>query len=152
MSFSRLLARTVMVPFGLVLAMLAAGIFLSFAVFSMDPSGFHGGDPDVQNIFTIFSGVFLAGVMGSFAFYPALLGLLIAEFFSWRSLWFYLGYGLVLSLFATHSSGEPLDAMAVALDVRALAAGLIGGFVYWLVAGRGAGIVKRTLDNRPKNL
>ena len=150
MSFSRLLARLMMVPFGLILAILAAGIFLSFAVFSMEPAA--TSDPNIESIFTLFTGVFLAGVLGSAAFYPAILGLMVAEFFSWRSLWVYLGFGLALSLFATHAPGEPLDSLAIALDVRAMAAGLIGGFVYWLIAGRGAGIVKRTHDNRPQNL
>ena len=60
--------------------------------------------------------------------------------------------GLVLSFFITHSPNEPVDAMAIAIDIRAMAAGLIGGFVYWLIAGRGAGIVKRSLDNKPKSL
>ncbi|WP_146006482.1 hypothetical protein [Cohaesibacter celericrescens] len=150
MSFSRLLARLMMVPFGLILAILAAGIFLSFAVFSMDPA--PASDPTVENAFTLFTGVFLAGTLGSIAFYPAILGLMITEFFSWRSLWIYLGFGLALSLFATHAPGEPVDSLAIALDMRALAAGLVGGFVYWLIAGRGAGIVQRTKDNRPKSL
>ena len=150
MSLPRLFARLLMVPFGLFMAILAAGIFLSFAVLSMQPV--QGANPEIHNVFAIFSGVFLASILGSATFYPAILGLIVAEFFSWRSLWIYLAYGLALSLFATHAPGEPVDALAIALDVRALAAGLIGGFIYWLIAGRGAGIVKRTSDNRPKNL
>ena len=159
MSLSRLIARIIMVPFGLVLALIAAGIFLSFALHAMEPmhmnqmaTGPQGMPGEMEGVFTVFSGIFLASVMGSIAFYPAIIGLIVAEFFSLRSLWIYLLYGLVLSLFATHGPGEPVDSLAIALDIRAVAAGLIGGFVYWLVSGRGAGIVRRTLDNRPKNI
>lgn len=153
MSFSRLIARLFMVPIGLILALLAAGIFLAFALLAMDPAAVGSGpDPMFENVFSIFSGVFIASIFGSIGFYPILLGLIVAEFFSWRNLWIYLAYGLALSLFAFHAPGEPVDDIAIALDIRAMAAGLVGGFTYWLVAGRGAGIVKRTLTNQPKNL
>ena len=150
MSFSRLLARLFMVPIGLILAMLAAGIFLSFALLAMDP--IDVAHPEAQNMFAVFSGVVIATAFGSVAFYPALLGLIVAELLSWRSIWIYLGFGFALSFFAFRAPGEPADDIAIALDIRAVAAGLIGGFVYWLVAGRGAGIVKRTIENRPKCL
>nr|WP_321461501.1 hypothetical protein [uncultured Cohaesibacter sp.] len=151
MSLSRLIARIFMVPIGLFLAIMAASIFLGFALNSMyGGPGMHH-DPAVENIFAIFSGFVIAFPLGHFAFYPAILGLILAEFFSWRSIWIYLGYGLALSFFITHAPGEPVDALAIALDVRAMAAGLVGGFVYWLISGRGAGIVKRSLDNRPQN-
>ena len=152
MSLSRLIARIFMVPIGLFLAIMAASIFLGFALNAMYPHAGIYHDPAADNMFAIFSGFILAFPLGHIAFYPAILGLIIAEIFSWRSLWLYLGYGLVLSFFMTHVPGEPIDALAIALDVRALASGLIGGFVYWLIAGRGAGIVKRSLDNKPKNL
>ncbi len=153
MSFSRLIARLFMVPIGLILALLAAGIFLGFALLAMDPQfAATGPDPVFENVFSIFSGVFIAGIFGSIGFYPILIGLVVAEIFSWRSLFVYLAYGLALSLFAFHAPGEQVDNLAIALDIRAMAAGLVGGFVYWLVAGRGAGIVKRTLSNKPRDL
>lgn len=151
MSFSRILARLMMVPLGLIVAILSVGLFLSFAILSLDPV--EGTDPAIHTIFTIFSGVIIASLFGSLAAYPALAGIILAEFFSWRSVWVYLGFGLALSLFAFHTSEEPLDQLALTLDMQAMAAGLVGGFVYWLIAGRGAGITKRTLDdNRPKDL
>ena len=150
MSLSRLLARLFMVPIGLILALLVAGIFLGFAVLAIQPV--EASDPQIHNVFALFSGLFLAGTLGSFAFYPALFVLLFVELLSLRNLWIYLGFGLMLSFFAFHAPGEPVDNLAIALDMRAAAAGLVGGFTYWLVAGRGAGIVKRTLDNRPQNI
>ena len=150
MSLSRLIARLVMVPVGLAFAILAASIFLSFAVLAMEPT--QVGDPVLENVFTIFSGFALAGIFGSAVFYPTILGLIIAELFSLRSLWLYLICGLGIAMLATRAPGEPMDQIAIGLDIRALASGLVGGFVYWLIAGRGAGIVKRTLDNKPKSL
>lgn len=151
MSFSRILARLMMVPVGLIAAILSVGLFLSFAILSLDPLA--GADPTANTIFTLFSGLIIASLFGSLAAYPALAGIILAELFSWRSLWIYLGFGLALSLFAFHTSDEPMDQLALTLDIQAMAAGLVGGFVYWLIAGRGAGITKRTLEgNRPKNL
>ncbi|WP_114008309.1 hypothetical protein [Cohaesibacter intestini] len=153
MSLSRIIARLFMVPIGLILALLAAGVFLGFALLAMDPNfAGPGPDPVFENVFSVFTGVFIAGIFGSIGFYPILLGLIVAEILSWRSLFVYLAYGLILSLFAFHAPGERVDELAIALDIRAMAAGLVGGFVYWLVAGRGAGIVKRTLTNKPRNL
>ena len=150
MSFSRLLARMMMVPLGLIAAILSVGLFLAFAVLSIDPV--EGADPAIHTIFTIFSGLVIASLFGSLAVYPALAGIILAEFFSWRSVWVYLAFGLALSLFAFHAPDEPIDELAVTLDLQAMAAGLVGGFVYWLVAGRGAGFVKRTLDNKPQSI
>lgn len=150
MSFSRLIARLMMVPLGLIAAILSVGLFLAFAILSIEPV--PEADPAVHTIFTVFSGVTIASLFGSIALYPALLGVILCEFFSWRSIWVYLGFGLALSLFAFHAPAEPVDDIAMMLDLQAMAAGLIGGFVYWLIAGRGAGIVKRTLDNKPADL
>ncbi|WP_316858249.1 hypothetical protein [uncultured Cohaesibacter sp.] len=150
MSFSRLIARIFMVPIGFVLAIIAAGIFLSFAIDYIEPA--PGVDPTIHGFFMLYSSILITGIVGSLAFFPAIIGLIVAEIFSWRSIWFYLFFGLALSLFATHPEGETMDTLAFALDTRVMASGLIAGFVYWLVAGRGAGIVKRTLDNRPKPL
>lgn len=150
MSLSRLIARLIMVPIGLVAAILAVGLFLGFALFSSDPH--IAQNPEVQGFFTLFWGVVIASFLGNLTFVPTLGFILIAEIFSWRSLYVYLGFGFVLSLFAFHLPNEQQDALATTLDLQALAAGLVGGFVYWLVAGRGAGIVKRSLENKPQAL
>ncbi|MCT4654181.1 MAG: hypothetical protein N4A65_00045 [Cohaesibacter sp.] len=150
MSYSRLLARLMMVPFGLFCAILATGIFLAFALMSMDPQQIT--DPQVQSVFTLFWGVVIASMVGHLSFAPTLAFLLATEIFSWRSLYLYLAFGLLLSVFAFRLPQEPQDDLALALDLQAMAAGLVGGFVYWLIAGRGAGIVKRTKENRPATL
>lgn len=147
MNFSRLIARLIMVPFGLFCAILAAGIFLAFALLSMDPHQI--ANPEFQSIFTLFWGVVIAAMLGPLSATPTLAFLLIAELMSWRSLYIYLGFGLALSFFAFHLPQEAQDQIAIALDVSAMASGLVGGFTYWLIAGRGAGIVKRDTNNQP---
>ncbi|MCV6545741.1 MAG: hypothetical protein OIF56_00400 [Cohaesibacter sp.] len=147
MSFSRLLARLMMVPLGLFCAILATGIFLAFALLTLDPH--YGTDPQLHSIFALFSGVVMAAMIGPFSVTPTLAFLLMAELLSWRSLYIYLGFGLTLSLFAFHVPTEAKDQMATDLDIRAMASGLVGGFVYWMIAGRGAGIVKRDANNKP---
>ena len=151
MSLSRLIARIFMVPIGLFLAIMGSK-HLSLAL----PS-----TPCIRTQVSIMirlritcspssPDLFWPSPWATSPFILPFWGLIIAEIFSWRSLWLYLGYGLVLSFFMTHVPGEPIDALAIALDVRALASGLIGGFVYWLIAGRGAGIVKRSPRQQAK--
>lgn len=149
-SFSRLIARLIMVPLGLFCAILATGFFLAFALLTMDPHQI--ADPQIQSIFTLFWGVVIAAMLGPLSVTPTLAFLLIAELMSWRSLYLYLAFGLLLSLFGFHLPEEAQDQIATALDIRVMAAGLVGGFTYWLIAGRGAGIVKRDIANKPQGL
>jgi len=86
--------------------------------------------------------------------WPLLMVEFVAEAMRWRSLTFHLGVGL-LGAVATlvfawaQASSEPPDpilgaeqAITVTKVIVALAAGLAGGFVYWLVAGRSAGLTQ----------
>ncbi len=84
--------------------------------------------------------------------WPLLMIEFVAEAMRWRSLGFHLGVGLLGTaaslVFAwLQSSSEPPDpilgaepAITITKVVVAIVAGLAGGFVYWLVAGRTAGI------------
>jgi hypothetical protein len=85
-----------------------------------------------------------AVVIATIAFMPALLLIVLAEGFAWRSSILYaaLGGALALSLsygldFAGYV-GEPGSSFMHEREVFA-AAGIAGGFVYWLFAGRKAG-------------
>ena len=107
-----------------------------------------------------FSVPFVALFIAYFAFVPAALTIGVAEFVGWRDwLTYALAGGLiaavVVSIFWRSGSwdmridgaGMPL-AEGGRLDdpqvlVALLAAGLVGGIVYWMVAGRGAGSWRR---------
>jgi hypothetical protein len=83
----------------------------------------------------------LLSEMLRFAMAPFLAGIIAAEWLGLRSmlLWTLFGgaIGLVLHLF-----GFPGDYQLTA----PLAAGFAGGFVYWLIAGRGAGSTEPILS------
>jgi hypothetical protein len=88
-----------------------------------------------------------AAIIAGIAFMPALLIIALAEGFAWRSSILYaaLGGALALSLsygldFAGYV-GEPGSPLVREREVFA-AAGIAGGFVYWLFAGRKAGFWK----------
>jgi hypothetical protein len=88
-----------------------------------------------------------AAVVGAIALVPAMLVIMPAEGFAWRSIVIYglLGGALALSLsygldFAGYV-GDPDSLLAREREVLA-ASGIAGGFVYWLFAGRSAGAWK----------
>ncbi|WP_319486766.1 hypothetical protein [uncultured Cohaesibacter sp.] len=146
MSLSRLIARIFMVPIGLFFALLARNLFISISFYSYETPIANNDIMAwwVGSIGIVFS-MYLFQIWG-----PCLFVLIFCELFSWRSIWIYLGLGLVFSLsFMTINPQDNLDSV---FNLLAIASGFVGGFVYWLIAGRSAGIVKRTLDNKPKPL
>jgi hypothetical protein len=88
-----------------------------------------------------------AAIIASIAFMPALLVIALAEGFAWRSSILYAALGGALSLSLSYGLdlagyiGEPGSPLVREREVFA-AAGIAGGFVYWLFAGRKAGAWK----------
>lgn len=90
--------------------------------------------------------------------WPLLLIQFVAEAMRWRTLAFHVGVGLLGAAVALgwlwwQAPAEPPDpilgaepAMTASRALITLAAGLAGGLVYWLVAGRSAGLqrIERT--------
>jgi hypothetical protein len=76
-----------------------------------------------------------------FAFFPALIAILLAENFAWRSVLFYALAGAAIGLF--FGFALPTDAPGpfyIARSTELIAgAGIAAGLVYWLIAGRNAG-------------
>ncbi len=85
-----------------------------------------------------------AAVIGVIATLPTLLVVALAEGFAWRSILVYAALGGVLALVLCYGLdfagyvGEPDSYLAREREVLA-AAGIAGGLVYWLFAGRKAG-------------
>ena len=81
------------------------------------------------------------------AFLPSLLVIALTEGFAWRSSVLYAALGGVLALALCYGLdfagyvGEPDGYIAREREVLA-AAGIAGGLVYWLFAGRKAGFLK----------
>lgn len=147
-SFGNLLVRLLTIAFGLFLAFAAAGIFVSFGMFGgffndilLDFEDFSQGEFQATGGLTA-ALVVLAGfltspfLMGS-ALLPAAITIAMAELMRWRGMTVNIVLGGLVALFAGLTShGGPVSEGTV---VVLLAAGFIGGFFYWLGAGRGAG-------------
>src|ERR1700728_4154104 len=88
-----------------------------------------------------------AAIISVVAFLPSLLVIALTEGFPWRSSVLYAALGGVLALALCYGLdfagyvGEPDGYIAREREVLA-AAGIAGGLVYWLFAGRKAGFLK----------
>ena len=93
-------------------------------------------------LFAVTWGAFgLAAVtIGALAFLPAVIAVVLAEVFRWRSVFIWLGLGGGLGWIGYDAVGHLADPRLAADGVVPfLAAGFVGGFVYWLIAGRLSG-------------
>jgi hypothetical protein len=88
-----------------------------------------------------------APIIGVVAFLPAMLIIALAEGFAWRSVVIYAALGGALALALSYGIdltgdiGQPETYFAREREVLA-ASGIAGGLVYWLFAGRKAGVWK----------
>lgn len=148
-----LIIRLIAILFGVSLAIFAASIFISFGMFTGMFEQFFTdveyvletdiGDTDpIIALLVIGAGFFSSFKIVSLAIIPIFLAICLAEGMRWQSLTINLVMGGIVSLFAgitaiPSSTGTlPSDGTLVIL----LATGFIGGFVYWLIAGRSAGL------------
>ena len=99
---------------------------------------------------SVFVGGFIVAMLaGGISFLPAAIVILLAEARGYRSSVFYCVVGAVIGL-GTAGSSIPFrgsgDWPDMPLWIAAfVGAGIVGGFIYWLVAGRNAG----RLSDRP---
>ena len=133
-----------MILFALILAIVAAGLALAIGIIAPDWAGIDS-DPVERVSFFIVS--FLAtSFVGAVAILPAALFIVISEAARLRSFLFYGVGGALVGLASYYGSDisvrlentTDVPPVANALQLAA-AAGIIGGLVYWLVAGRNAG-------------
>ena len=145
------LARIVMAFFGYVLACIAAALVLTLGSLApnwndvMAPLGPHGGTAESIALWSV-TGI-AAMIIFTVGFLPTLLVIALAEGLAPRSAVVYGVIGAALSLamaygldFAGYIASSDGD-LARNREVFA-AAGIAGGLVYWLVAGRRAGAWK----------
>jgi hypothetical protein len=139
-----LLGRIVVIFFALILASMAAGVALSVGIISPDWAG-ADSDPFERITFFVFA-FFATSFVGAAAALPALALIVFAEAARMRSVLFYGVAGAVVGLAAYFGSDissrldNTTDVVPVGHALQlAAAAGIIGGLVYWLIAGRKAG-------------
>ncbi|MGB3866909.1 MAG: hypothetical protein WBA29_14900 [Xanthobacteraceae bacterium] len=129
---------------GLLLACLAAGMVIVLAILFPDWTDMALGpiDPDAIDVMLGFGFIFVSG----FALLPALLVVLITEAFNIRGALTYAIGGALTGL-ACYLGLVPFDPATMSFDgvVRRhleimIGAGIVAGVVYWLIAGRKAGV------------
>ena len=139
-----LFGRIIVIVFALILAIMAAGITLAIAIVAPDWAGVDA-DPVERLSFFIVS-FFATSFVGAVAILPAALLIVIAEAARLRSFLYYGVGGALVGLASYYGSDisvrleNTTDVAPVANALQlAAAAGIIGGLVYWLIAGRNAG-------------
>ncbi|MCB1385484.1 MAG: hypothetical protein KDJ80_06045 [Nitratireductor sp.] len=153
-----LIVRLLVIFLGLFVAVIAASLFMTFGLLAGALSDFfaelywlltgtvqtdpHAHPADASPLVLLI--VLLVGLFSSIhvlivSALPVLLAIAVAEFMRWRGLTINLvlagGVALAAGLGAHPGGGLPSQGTLVVL----LATGFVGGFFYWLVAGRGAG-------------
>ena len=128
-----------LIPLAYVAACLAAGGFVVLVAFGADLDAVAGlveAAPAELAALVVSA----AALIGAFAFLPTLLAIVLAEVFAWRSLVFYLLAGLAVGFAAVALLVPPERGLGHADARLFLAAGAVAGAVYWLIAGRRAGV------------
>lgn len=137
-----LIGRIIMILIGFVGASFAAAVVVISAVLLPQFSSIDIDiDDQTRSIIAAFGFLFVSG----FALVPALVMALITEAFAVRSVLFYAVGGALIGA-ACYLSIIPFDSDTLAfhgiiqreLEVMT-GAGIVAGFVYWLLAGRNAG-------------
>ena len=145
-----LIVRLITVSVGFLLAVIAAGLFLSLGFYNEVMSAELYADPvyrDFYTLLTLIIGVSFTSVMGIYAAGTAGILIAIAELMRWK--------GLVSNLLLGGLCGAILTSMAIGIEFNpetldgrnhdlnpllvGMSAGFVAGFVYWLIAGRRAG-------------
>lgn len=140
--FSAYFRRLIVIGFGFCVSALVAGFAFMAAVRGSRILEIGPNDSLSGHLMTLLLfGVLIAGVAGVIVAIPAFIAILASEAFALSGLAFHLATGTAIGWLAVFvwehgqntTSGEPSAGLAGA------AAGAIGAFVYWLIAGRRAG-------------
>jgi hypothetical protein len=148
----RLLMRFILVPLGYLAASIAGTLVVLIASWKLVDMAL-GGHPDgpVFAFLGFFIGgpillIFVLGVM----LLPASIGILISEAFAIRSWIFHVLNGIASAWLGWQLYGSFAGKdMPFNEPLVVVAAGIVGGFAYWAVAGRSAGFYKPIFKSDP---
>jgi hypothetical protein len=141
----RLILRLILVPLGYFAAVLAGAAVILFGAWrlgemavSLDP-----GETGTAAFGFVIAGPILFIALLTVMWLPAAIGILISEGFAIRS-WIFHALNGVASAWIGFQVFGPFDNSYIPLNypLHIAAAGLAGGFAYWLVAGSSAGFWK----------
>jgi hypothetical protein len=139
------LLRLLVMTFAYVLACVAASLVLTIG--TLTPHWDYLASLGLQSAAVWVIVAMGAAFIGVIALLPTLLVIILAEGFAWRSIILYGALGGVLALALCYGMGfagyiGERGFLAREREILA-AAGIAGGLVYWLFAGRRAGAWKR---------
>lgn len=144
--FLSYLLRFFLIVLGYLLAILAACSFMLV----LGWGGLIGEQPDQGELVAFAVTLSLpvaAAFAGYYSFVPAMVFAVIAEVSGRRSWLFHAIGGMVVAAAALAARPEEVDRPGIFMII--LAAGAVGGTVYWLIAGRSSG---KTLDRTAETL
>jgi hypothetical protein len=144
--FISYLLRFALIILGYLLAVLAACAFMLV----LGWGGIIGQQPDQGELVAFAVTLSLpvaAAFAGYYSFLPAMIFAVIAEILGKRSWLFHAIGGMAVATAALAARPEDMGHPGIFMIV--LAAGAVGGTVYWLVAGRSSG---KTLDRAAETL
>jgi hypothetical protein len=139
-----LFGRILVVIFGLIIAIIVAGITLAIGIVLPEWAAMDS-DP-IERVIFFFVAFFATGLVVAFALLPAVLVIVVSEVARMRSFIYYGVGGALVALASYYGSDisvqleNTTDVTPVANTLQlAAAAGILGGLAYWLIAGRNAG-------------
>ncbi len=128
--------RFILITAGFIAAIIAASLFILVLVWG----DMLRGDPETERLLGVAVGLSLPIVIafaGYYAFAPGIAFAVIAEITARRSWLFHALGGMAVALVALAIRSE--IEMRPGILMIVLAAGAVGGTIYWLIAGRSAG-------------
>ncbi|HEX3858652.1 MAG TPA: hypothetical protein VHV58_03550 [Pseudolabrys sp.] len=142
-----LLGRIIVIIFAVFLASLAAGMAIAAGLLGPEWNGFTGDIGERVGFWAVT--VFAVGFTGAVGLVPLVILLAVAEAYKIRSLLIYACAGAAMFALGYYGSGVP-QSYDESIDHApppisrpaelAAAAGVVFGFIYWVIAGRKAGV------------
>jgi hypothetical protein len=151
-----LIGRLFVIAFAFCMACFVSGAIVVLAILFPELSALDTGmiDPNTINVLLGFGFIFFSG----FALLPAVVVVAITELFNVRSVLAYAIGGAAIGL-ACYLGLVPFDTDAMRFDgiVRRhlevmTGAGIVGGLIYWVIAGRNAGRWRQAFHAPPAPL
>lgn len=132
----------ILIPVGYVMALAAAALVAAIAAMGIE--GVSLAMPVTVGLTIGF--LFYAGML---SFIPAAIAIFLSETMNGRSLLIWLAVGGGIG-FLNGEATIAFDGLTIMENPRlvCVAAGFVGGFVYWAIAGRNAGLLRASSDGQ----
>jgi ABC-type uncharacterized transport system permease subunit len=138
-----LIARFVQILMGLIVAAIAAAVFLSVGLFRnvLAPTIEYNTDMTADGALVPIIALVASPFLAMAILAPAAFLIAIAELMRWRGIIANMGIGALVALFTgwRHIELQTGEMLSQGTILVLLATGFVGGFFYWLIAGRSAG-------------